>query len=148
MLFPNITCLDSRSNVRDETEKVNGSLYSQALAPWKSIESLADYTSHLNMATHLFNYTQCDKLTKLQMYFDDYETTEDLSESLHRDLLQDLINNIHNAPSLEYISFSKTAIRLVDMENLHNSLPKLKSVVLGRVAIYAGDKISNIADIL
>lgn len=100
------------------------------------------------MATHLFNYTQCDKLTKLQMYFDDYETTEDLSESLHRDLLQDLINNIHNAPSLEYISFSKTAIRLVDMENLHNSLPKLKSVVLRRVAIYAGDKISNIADIL
>lgn len=61
-----------------------------------------------------------------------------------RDLLQDLIRNIHKAPSLENIIFKEKAIKLMDMEDLHTSLPKLKSVVLDGVSLYRGDNTNTI----
>lgn len=62
-------------------------------------------------------------------------------------MLQQLLKNIHNAPSLEYVSFSETAIRLMNMENLHISLAKLKTVALDGVAIYKDDNVSDIKHI-
>jgi hypothetical protein len=49
--------------------------------------------------------------------------------------------SIHNAPSLESVIFRKTAIRLMDMVNLHTKLPSLKRVVLDKVSLYVNDTV-------
>lgn len=90
--------------------------------------------------------TQCDKLTRLQILFNDF-TKIDGYPTHHRGLLQDLIKNIHNTPSLEYITFKETAVRLIDMENLHTNLSRLKSVVLDKVSKYHNDNISDVIPI-
>lgn len=58
--------------------------------------------------------------------------------------MQDLIKNIHNAPSLEYESFEEAATRLADMEVLHGSLPQLKKLVLDDISLYHDDSVGDI----
>lgn len=65
-------------------------------------------------------------------------------DTMDGNLLQKLIKHIHNALSLEHVSFSHTAVRLIDMEDLHVSLPKLKTVALDSIIYsYSNDNLPN-----
>lgn len=145
-LFPKITSLewtDKHEHEIGNTEEVGSPIFAQALQQWEDIESIVDSTYHLEIATHLLEITRCDRLTRLQIIFHDY-SDEEGHMSLKRDILHGLLKNIHNAPSIECVTFKETAVRLEDMENLHNSLPKLKTVVLDEVSIYDSDNVINI----
>lgn len=125
-------------------------VYATVLQQWKDVECLVDYTKHLNIATHLLENTRCDKLTYLQISFNDSTLVTDVGASrkvMDRDLLQELIKNIHNAPSLVHVSFSKTAIKLIDMDNLHASLHQLEIIILESVYLDRDDRTSNTTQI-
>lgn len=44
------------------------------------------------------------------------------------------------------IRFRETAIKLEDVEGLHSSLPKLKTLVLEKVVLYHNDEIGNLTN--
>lgn len=132
--FPKVTSLEwsktfSYRYARD-SEVRHKLVFVGALQQWKDIESLVDCTKHLNIATRLLESTQCDRLTLLKISLEDWDDDNNI---MHRNLLQELIDHIHNAPSLEHVSFNATAIRLSDMEKLRASLSKLNSVALQEV---------------
>lgn len=147
ILFPNITSLEWRDYLKRQCKAEGPSMkliYAHTLQQWKNIESLIDCTNHLNIATHLLDNTKCDKLTRLHVAFDDHVILpQHCGRITYETLLQDLLKNIHNAPSLEDAHFSGTAPKLMDMENLHISLPKLKSVFLDDVGLYNDDMMNN-----
>lgn len=69
-------------------------------------------------------------LKYLEVVLDDY-TSMRVGRELHgRDMLAAIVKYIHNAPSLEHLVVSKTAIKLMDLKGLHTSLLKLKKLDL------------------
>lgn len=91
-------------DIFNKTGEPNKLDYARALQQWKNIEYLVGRTQHLNIATHLLESTTCDKLTRLRISFDDYAP---MAIEIYRNLLQDLIKNIYNAPSLEHVPSEK-----------------------------------------
>lgn len=90
-----------------------------------------DCANNVDIARPLIKFTLRDKLTHLNIAFYDFtmqdEDDWESDEITGRDKLQELIQNVHSALSLEHVTFSKTAIRLIDVENLHSSLSNSKS---------------------
>lgn len=83
-LFPNITSLQWRIiHEFEKTEQVNKSLGAQALQQRKNIQSLVDFTNHFSIALWLLEATRCDKLTRLQIKFDDCTYLEDEGIRMH-----------------------------------------------------------------
>lgn len=123
--FPKITSLERKddNNVPGASDHIparpSGSIYAAALGNWEGIESLIDNTHYLDIATHLLKSTCCRKLTHLKAAFEYWSEIKErgkiIGMQLHGNFLQDLIKNIHNAPSLQHASFSRTIIRLMDM---------------------------------
>lgn len=107
-----------------------------SLASWKKqLESLKEWPVYMNVATCLLSTGLCNNLKNLEISFRDYE------EGLcHREKLEELLKNIHNAPSLQQITFSETAININDMDSLHDSLPNLQKVKLDIVYLNTGDR--------
>lgn len=154
-LFPKITSLVWRDNVDDDSNGYNtvrppGEIYDRSLDEWKHIESIVDHTNYLDIATHLIKLTQCDKLTRLDVSFKDYEEVEEnglFRKIVRRELLQEPAQTINNAPSLRDVKFSKTAVRLRDLEDLHANLPQLRNLVLTEVHLHPNDNVSSIIPI-
>lgn len=139
-LFPKVTSLVWKDNL-ERTEVTNRSpeetAYTAALQNWKNIESLVDRTLHLDIANDLLKSTHCDKLTCLEICFGgNHNDNVDGISFDSRNVLHDLIDPIHNAPSLECVHFDWATIGLQDLENLHKSLPRLKSLKLDTVVLF------------
>jgi uncharacterized protein involved in propanediol utilization len=65
-------------------------------------------------------------LTHLAISLNDYTISDNRIKVQSRGKLQDLVNNVQNAPAPEDLALSGTAIKLSDMETLQANLPKLK----------------------
>lgn len=154
-LFPNIKSLEWM-----ESQKVDGSKSKDnqstimpppkeltvALRKWKNLESIVDHSNHhfsLQISTNLLESITFLNLKHLDVTFNDFVVYR-MGHKLHcRNMMVSLINNIQNAPSLEHLVLRKTAITLMDMENLHTKLPKLQKLVLQTVYLNTFDMLAT-----
>lgn len=86
--------------------------------------------------------SRCDKLTRLEILFEDNVLVDGVDMPSNH-VLQELIKNIHSVPSLEHVRFIYTSIRLVDLETLHQGLPRLKALLLDFITLYQNDWIDT-----
>lgn len=122
--------------------------YKEALKKWKNLKRMKDYPIHffLHISTSLLYTCTMANLKYLEVVLDDY-TSMRVGRELHgRDMLAAIIKYIHNAPSLEHLVVSKTAIKLMDLKGLHISLLKLKKLDLKIVHLYSNDNVEEKGD--
>jgi hypothetical protein len=140
-LFPNITSLNWLEKKNSEYQHFNQfpiipQEFINALTKWKHLKRVVDYQNHvfLNIPNNLL-VQPFTNLKYPQVTLDDYSCGEYGQRFRAPDMLDALLKNIHNTPSIEHIRFSKTAIKSMDVEKLHAGLPKLKEIIL-EVHIY------------
>lgn len=113
----------------------------QSLPNWKNLEHIVDSTVHLAITARLLESCTSKYLKYLcvsprKLAWLDIGTSGTLYKQPE---LKSLLSHIQNAPILEEICLSSTAIVLTSMEELHSKLPYLKSVTLDNVPLYQDD---------
>lgn len=96
---------------------------------WTKIETIIDHTYYLDLSTHLLGTATCEQLTSINISFKNYNSSEESA----REKMKALISTIHNAPALEKVVFRHMAIRVADVENLHQGAPNLTTVELDNI---------------
>ncbi|KAG2207768.1 hypothetical protein INT47_011888 [Mucor saturninus] len=149
--FPNTKHLYWWEDVREEEERIDNDIsiknlphpliYRRELSKWNQLESVDIRTERLPFLTMLLESSLLDNLTSVTICFnpwhlDNYFDRQTLPKL--RPIVKSFISNIKNAPSLKLLAMECAVLDLSDMEELHASVPKLKSLELFCTAISGG----------
>ncbi|KAI7878386.1 uncharacterized protein EV154DRAFT_568924 [Mucor mucedo] len=149
--FPNLKFLDWKEDIRPTEERLRNDLstkelprslvYQRELRKWNQLESIDVRLEKLPFLTMLLESSSLDSLTSVKISFKPWHVDDRFgSETMIklRPIVKSLISNIKSAPSLELLVMKCAVLDLSDMEELHASVPKLKSLDLFCTAISGG----------
>lgn len=105
---------------------------------WRKVEYIMDVSSSINAIIQLLGCLKFDALRSLRLLI-----VGDASTNQRRERTEALIKAIHNAPSLETLSFSSATLKIADLEILQGSTTKLKQLELRDIQLYTDDIVEN-----
>lgn len=98
---------------------------------WRNLKYIYDNTINLYIATSLLETCTLVGLTHLEVTFERLDHLQ-IRFPKHKEL-KELLSSIENASFLQHVIFRATAMSLVDLDQLRNSLSRLKMLELDRI---------------
>lgn len=121
--------------------QMNPHLFSIILQNWANVERIVDSSARKNVSTRFLESIQFIHLKHLELRC--INPQEDISPLQRYERAQALVNNIHNAPSLEKLLFAYGSLKINDLEIVHDKLPNLAYLELENNILYHGEAVDR-----
>lgn len=122
-LFPNLKHL----SWIDYNNSVNTRHLHHAPGKWKRLQQIDETITLFSISTYLLEFNSFNNLKNINICF---RTIRSSDNAPTVQLCKELVNHIHNAPSLEQLILSYAVICLIDLEKIHAGATRLKRIAL------------------